>query len=345
MRRPLAVLLAAATALAVASLTTGAAQAEPLSEVTCSDEYMPTALGQLYMQVCRPADRPSSTVEVLIHGGAYNATYWDFDYQPEKYSYVHYAASRGHTTVAIDKIGSGKSAHPASALVTQTALANIVHALVGKLRSGQVAGGPFEKVVTVGHSMGSALAAIEASTYRDVDAVVLTGFSHRISLATTAKTLLQVLHPATLDPKFGLSRDPGYLTTRPGQRATVFYTPDDDPAAIQWDDQNKDIISLTELGDGVPGGFMLPTTTGMTAPVLVMNGQYDALMCDPGPLGRGDCTSSEALRAQEAPQFPNSPQVDAHVVAGAAHCLTGSHKSIESFETTFSWIEARTGQA
>src|SRR5690349_23043633 len=131
----------------------------------------------------------------------------------------------GIATFAIDCPGSGDSSQPLSALITGTGLAAVVHQVVGRLRNAGVAGTRFERVVLVGHSMGSGIVAAEAATYHDVSGVVLTGFSHSMNLVALTAIFVDGVRPALLDPVLSRrSSDPGYVTTMPGTRH-LFYDP------------------------------------------------------------------------------------------------------------------------
>jgi len=90
----------------------------------------------------------------------------------------------------------------------------------------------------VGHSPGSGVAALEAATYHDGDGVILTGATHLPSAPVVAATLTIYLHLVTLDPQLRKNgSDPGYLTTRPGQREPLFYvTRNADPQVIATDE-------------------------------------------------------------------------------------------------------------
>ncbi|KZO93144.1 hypothetical protein CALVIDRAFT_566856 [Calocera viscosa TUFC12733] len=47
--------------------------------------------------LCTPTagDKHNGSVQLLIHGIGFDASYWDFAFQPETYSYVYAAASAG----------------------------------------------------------------------------------------------------------------------------------------------------------------------------------------------------------------------------------------------------------
>ena len=131
-------------------------------------------------KLCYPRDwneaTSSKTVQFLIHGIGFDKTYWDFS---EGYSYVDAAAAAGYPTFSYDRLGVGASDHPDPIQVVQAPLQlEIAHSLVQSLRHGAFANQAFSHVAGVGHSFGSIQLVGLAATYsKDVDTVVLTGFS------------------------------------------------------------------------------------------------------------------------------------------------------------------------
>lgn len=161
------------------------------------------------------------TVLLLLHGITYGTPYWDFPYQPERYSAVNSLIQDGYATLNIDRLGSGRSAHPLSALTTLANHAETVHQIVGALRAGGVGGIPFRNVATIGHSYGSAIAWYEAALHNDVDATISTGHTNRTN-ALNASNLVATTVPAAAVPTTAgepSAIDPGYLQPRPGTRA------------------------------------------------------------------------------------------------------------------------------
>ncbi len=198
------------------------------SPVRCSEIDLPisvpTPRETMHGQLCTPASRTPTTVQLLIHGGTYNRLYWDLPYQPERYSYQRDMASHGYATFAVDRLGAGQSTKPPSVTLLDRVEAESIHQIIGHLRAGRVGGVRFDRVILVGHSLGSGVVTVEAATYHDVDGVILTGTSHQVSPVELAKSLAIYLHPVTLDPQLRKNvSDPGYFTTRPGLRGPVFY--------------------------------------------------------------------------------------------------------------------------
>ncbi len=140
-----AVLLAAGACLAP-----GTADA---AQVTCADVSVPVRVGltaqSMNGTLCVP--QGATTLQVLVPGGTYNAVYWDIGYDPQVLSYREAVNEAGIATVAVDRLGSGRSSRPLSTLVTLATQAQAVHAVIQSLRP------LFRKLVLVGHSIGSAI--------------------------------------------------------------------------------------------------------------------------------------------------------------------------------------------
>ncbi|GAP85211.1 putative alpha beta-hydrolase protein [Rosellinia necatrix] len=116
----------------------------------------------LYGQLCRPRGVAAGAgaapkVQLLVHGSTYNHTYWsslrepsDFlpgndddedDDEEEKLSWVHAATRLGYWTLAIDRLGQGRSSTPDPVNVVQSPLqAHLLHLLVRRIRDDDVLG-------------------------------------------------------------------------------------------------------------------------------------------------------------------------------------------------------------
>lgn len=131
-------------------------------------------------KICYPLtwtdQNTSTTIQFLIHGIAFDKSYWDF---AEGYSYVDAAASAGYATFSYDRLGIGASEHPDPLQIVQAPLeVEIAHSLIQSLRSGAFGKTTYTNLVGVGHSFGSIQSqSITADYPQDLDAVVLTGFS------------------------------------------------------------------------------------------------------------------------------------------------------------------------
>lgn len=319
-----AVLLAAGVCLAP-----GTADA---AQISCSDVYTPVRIGlttqSMYGRLCVP--QGARTVQVLVPGGTYNAVYWDIGVDPDVLSYRQAMNAAGIATIAVDRIGSGRSSEPPSAMVTVSAQAQAVHAVIQSLRPS------FDRVVLVGHSIGSATATTEAATYRDVDGVVITGLTHHVN-APGAVPVFTTLIPAALDPSLaGYGLDLGYLTTVAGTRYSSFHTPGtSEPGALDFDEATKGVVTAGETLDTVLITTLVPLSRQITVPVMVVMGGGDANFCGP-PLG-ADCSSGDALRASEASFYAPEARLSAYVVPGYGHALNFSPEAPAYHQAIIDW--------
>jgi pimeloyl-ACP methyl ester carboxylesterase len=304
------------------------------AQVTCSDVNTPVPIGlttqSMYGRLCVP--QGATTLQVLVPGGTYNTMYWDIGYAEDTLSYRQAMNRAGIATIAVDRLGSGRSSEPSSVLVNASVQAQAVHAVVQSLRS------RFARTVLVGHSIGSATVTTEAAKYRDVDGVVVTGLTHHVNVPG-AVPVFTTLIPAALDPslaKYGL--DLGYLTTVGGTRYSSFHTPGNTaPGALAFDEATKDVVTVGETLDTVLISTLVPLSRQITVPVMVVMGGGDANFCGP-PLG-ADCSSNEALRASEAPFYAPEARLRAHVVPGYGHSLNFSPDAPAYHQAVIDWAK------
>jgi hypothetical protein len=265
----------------------GAASA---SDAQCREYSFPVTTSQaggaaakIWGQLCTddPVRLGEQPVQVLIHGGAYDHTYFDWPYQPDRYNYVRSMTRQGFTVLNFDRLGYGHSDHPLGASLTFDVAAFTVHQLIQHLRRGSL-GRPFPTIVTNGFSMGGLIAQVEAATFHDVDALTTHAVGHYFGAPRSLVRLATVAYPALLDPKFSSrpwALDPTYLTTMPGRRV-VFYGPPGayDPAQLEYEEKDKDVVTATELADIVVKSYT-ELTQRIDAPILWTLGEYDQIWC------------------------------------------------------------------
>jgi pimeloyl-ACP methyl ester carboxylesterase len=260
------------------------------------------------------------TVQLLIHGATYNHTYWDFGtIDGVSYSYARDLAAAGFATFAIDEIGAGQSSHPLSSDITIDVAAYVAHEIVQDLRDGVIAHTKFAKVIEVGHSFGSFTTWVEAATYHDVAGAIITGAAHDTTVFS--ESIAADSYPAIDDPKFADSGlDPGYLTTKPGTRGSIFYNPaDSDPNVIAQDEATKDVISSTEIATGEPLEEST-ITQQIDVPVLVILGGDDNLFCGAEVDGASfSCSSGQELASEEASYYSPAAELRACIVPNSGH--------------------------
>ena len=276
-------------------------------------------------------------VDVLTPGATYNQAYWNWPVDPDLYSYVDKTLAAGRATFDYDRIGTGASSHPVSTEITIYTEAYVLHQIVGWLRSDL----GYRQVNSIGHSLGSVIAIQEAGSYRDVSRLVVTGLLHVPGVGLGfASTLGSLLYPAIDDPAFtALNLDLGYLTTIPGDRAADFYSSSADPAVVAYDEAHKDVVPLTDLATlattwALPPG--LNASDQITAPVLVVIGQQDAIFCTAPPLL--DCVRPAALLAGETPYYAGAASLTVDSIPDTGHDIALHPSADTSFELITSWI-------
>jgi pimeloyl-ACP methyl ester carboxylesterase len=114
----------------------------------------------------------------------YTKAYWFGLYYNVQNSWFSYAANEGYATLAIDRLGNGQSSH-SDALTAQIPLQVEILRLINEAaRSGNLplpeaySGASFDKIIAVGHSLGSVV--VNSLNWRypsDANATLLTGYA------------------------------------------------------------------------------------------------------------------------------------------------------------------------
>ncbi len=320
-------MLAATTRSAVAHAHTGPPPCERVS--------LPVALEPgaelehvVVAELCLPPGR-TATLQILLSGATYGRSYWDPPLGSGRSSYVQAMTRKGLATLNVDRLGVGDSAHPPAAQLTVSAHAYVLHQLVDAARDGTL-GAAFERVVLVGHSLGSAIALVEAARYGDVDALVLSGFlAHAAPVGAPA--LIASLQPAQLETRFA-SLPPGYLTTRPGTRGDLFYhRPGADAEMIALDEQTKETVSGAELAT-LGQASDADVSEAISVPVLSVVGEYDNVFC------LSSCAESSSPAFAEAEHYPNAPCFSSAVTSAAGHAVNLHRTAPHFFALARTWV-------
>ncbi|MCW2903678.1 MAG: alpha/beta hydrolase [Streptosporangiaceae bacterium] len=316
----------------------------PQGPARCSNVTVPASLGpglprdqKVFGRLCLPSGKPSSVLQVLVHGASYDHRYWDFPGFGGRYSYVRHMTAAGYGTLAIDQIGVGRSSHPPAVLITQAAAAYGVHEVVGAARRGAL-GPAFDRVVLAGHSFGSLTSWLEAGTYRDVDGVLASGASHAIGPGGLA-TVFSHARPAQLDPVVARSvppADPGYVSIPGARRAAFYYLPGADPAVVAQDEATRSEIPIG-VGATIPA--YVPATLRIDVPVLLVDGRFDKPFCAQGGGGSlTDCAGDATLHASEAPFFSPAARLQTTVVPDSGHDLNLQRNAGLFFDRAQRWF-------
>lgn len=276
----------------------------------------------------------SHTVQVLVHGGTYNSSYWDWPQFNGRYSYVDRAVAAGYATLAIDRIGDGASTRPASSVDTFDMQVDTLHQVLSAVREWGFGLGR-EKVELIGHSYGSLYAEGDLALHPgDADALILTGSGHTTTSVINAISRADT-YPANNLPRFrALGLDDGYLTSTPGlaSRAALVYDPAKaDPRVIQFDADTMDTLDLTEARTRpIDQGAL---SIRIQVPVLLIDGNTDNHYCG---LDVDDCSSLSAFHASEAPYFSPAARLTTELV-DSGHSIQLSYANAHADAEMLRW--------
>ncbi|KAH7097415.1 hypothetical protein BKA62DRAFT_623977 [Auriculariales sp. MPI-PUGE-AT-0066] len=306
----------------------------------------------IFFHFCTPSEptERSKTVQILAHGeftcrkgvtwltnatgATYTQEYWNVQYKPEVYSYERAALAQGYSILSYDALGSGRSAHPDPLNVVQLPLlTQLVVGIVQAVRSGtlappHIALPDFDKIVYMGHSLGSLTlnTALAESPDLPVDAAVFTGFTHSgeaISNLTLAHGDLQIASQ-TFPDRFGSLSD-GYTVV---QDRTIFYAPPGsyEEGAFEYDTANQDTASVG-LAFTLRSGFV--PTPAYSGHVLAVIGDQDVTFCNqPG------CANV----FQEAAFYSAAASFEAQVIPNTGHVLNLHKSSVATYTVILDWL-------
>jgi pimeloyl-ACP methyl ester carboxylesterase len=130
-----------------------------------------------------PAKGKQKGVTLYLHGLGLGEWLWNFQ-AVKSYNFVAGMARLRHASVSVDRLGYGASDKPANGRASCIgSQADVAHQIVGQLKAGTyTATGAqprkFKRVALAGHSAAGQIAITEASTYRDLKALVVVSFSY-----------------------------------------------------------------------------------------------------------------------------------------------------------------------
>ncbi|EHK42388.1 hypothetical protein TRIATDRAFT_201581 [Trichoderma atroviride IMI 206040] len=228
------------------------------------------------------------SILILTHGILESSLYWNPGFPGgESYSLVSAAVAAGYSTLTYDRVGVASSS-PANSLSeaqfgVETAILNqLVHYAKTTISA--------SKVALVGHSYGSYLSAATASQVA-VDAVVLTGFSGTLQFFAPFLAGSNLRVARIQDPLRWGHLDSGYLTSSDvyAEAYGFFAEPFFEHRVAEW---NFNVDSQPFGVGGLPSLLATEIPYGnITAPVLVLQGQYDLPSCGGNCLGLLNSTS------------------------------------------------------
>jgi pimeloyl-ACP methyl ester carboxylesterase len=285
--------------------------------VTLSDGNTYTIAGFLYYNGSY-RNRP---LQVLVHGGTYNHTYWDTPtINGHSYSYARFMAEHGYALLAIDQLGTGESSKPDGDFVTLNETASSLHQVLVRMRSANnPLGNAFQQIVLVGHSFGSINAILVQGTYHDADALVVTGLGH-------------VPHELPISPDLipVLAQFPYFPLPAEVRSALFYFAGNADPDVIAYDNQNlADLLTRGQLFTTFAAIFnpAADHVGEVTGPVLVQLGEHDALW-------------PSAFAAGEAAYYSSASRVTVESLAGVGHAFNNHLNNKTGWRSIDQWISS-----
>lgn len=192
------------------------------------------------------------------HALTTGAWYWDIPFEQDRYSIARKIVRESNVSfLALNKLGYGQPDHPYRSsdrpngtTVTIEALADASHQVTQQLRADG-----YEHVGLIGHSAGSEESELHAGLYQDVDALILSGFTHLPTTRFTAQY-------ATAEVPRALTDDYPFFFGDHDTRDSFLFTDQADPELVK---------ALHPLVNETPAGEILsigPQPSRLVAPLI-----------------------------------------------------------------------------
>ncbi len=295
--------------------------------VPCSgDSKTHTVRGHLTGPASVLGSTESTSGTFYLHGLELGEWFWQLPV--DGFNHAEELAKRGHVSVTIDRLGYGASDHASGYKSCVGTHANIAHQIVQQLRAGSYGGDlhpKFARVALAGHSLGAAIAQVEAYTFRDVDAVAL------LSYADIALSLSAVLTSTSWGPICGLGGKP----SAKGAPGYSFFTRDQadyrknflaqaPPDVLSYADGERRINPCGDLLSAVPAAVVSGISANrIKVPVLLM-------------MGNKDLVFDSSRIALQKPLYGGPTTV--RVLPGATHGLTVDRTAAEFRNALEEWL-------
>jgi len=263
---------------------------------------------------------------LYLHGLELGEWFWQLPV--DGFNHAEELAKRGHVSVTIDRLGYGASDHESGYKSCVGTHANIAHQIVQQLRAGTYGGSAhpkFGRVALAGHSLGGAIAQVEAYTFKDVDAVAI------LSYADTALSLSALLTSTSWGPICGLGGKP----SAKGAPGYVFFTHDQadyrknflaqaPPDVLSYADGERRLNPCGDLLSAVPAAVVSGISVNrIKVPVLLM-------------MGNKDLVFDSSRLALQKPLYGGPTTV--RVLDGATHGLTVDRTAAEFRAALEEWL-------
>lgn len=279
---------------------------------------------------------PRTAVTLYYHGLSYGEFFWHFRGVPG-YDFASKLARAGQVSLVVDRLGYGASGKPPGMMSCYGSQADVAHQMVGALRSGAYrdasgAAPKFGKVILAGHSGSGYSVQDEAYSYKDIDGLIVVGFSDNgaspLAISNAGRT--QMVCATGGERQAGDSGPSGYAyfgqTPQDFQQGSFFNA---DPAVVDAVTQLRSRDPCGETGSAASTGMVdNARTREVTVPVLLVDGDHDAYFPPPA-------ADMEKL------QFSGSHDVTAVTLAATGHALTLGRTAPVFAATVADWLNRR----
>ncbi len=254
-------------------------------------------------------------VNVLVHDTGTGGWFWGMD-SPRRFDYARQLARQGETSLVLTRLGYDENPLGSGRDTCLGAQATMLHQVVQHLKSGNFrftgdvgtttphAG----HVVVHGHGVGSAVAQLEASTFDDVEGLVLMSWT---DLQFSQRAVAEATRQGTTC--LGAADYASFGESRADYRSLLFSSA---PARVQR--QAARLRNDVPCGDVLSLGTMVTSlalgTSDIEAPVQLLFGAQDARIRD----GAAD---------QQADRFSSAESVRTRTFPGAGSALPLERKA------------------
>ncbi|CAJ2506025.1 Uu.00g001550.m01.CDS01 [Anthostomella pinea] len=292
----------------------------------------------IYAQLCLPEPAQDKHVlQILSHGGAFDHRYFAAEIDPAQYSYVYAAVMAGYTVLNYDRLGNGLSQKPDAYDIVQGAVSiEILHSLTkmardGTLLSASIAGypslpstlpplAPFDKVVHVGHSLGSQTTAAFLKRYgAESSGAILTGFTFPLHSALGPAGIYSFEYAASNNPALYGALGSGYIVpSSPTVLQSLFFHRNGTSDPTGFTDEalayGESIKQPFAIGDALSARGLLDFgySPSFAGPLQFFLGEFDYLVCG------GDCKGNFDPDYPKS-VYPNATAIETYVQPGAGH--------------------------
>ena len=318
------------------------ATASDMPGARCEELVIPVKLGadgwfthEVRGTLCGGGDSAGKTLAVMVSGAGYDSLYWDFPYEPDRYSFARAALRRGLATFNFDRLGMGRSDRPFGLLLgvdnQAYALGQIIETLLDRY--------DFRAVVTLGHSFGSTISLAHALAFpHHADGLVLTGFVHNSNPGFGLAMRDGIDVAAFKGPYAGRIFDPTYVISKPDSRLEIFYSAENmDPMVAKVDEINRQTTAIGEVIT-MPKYFK-EQSRALGVPTFTLVGEDDFVVCG----GAVECTDHDRILDWESKFFPPQACHEMVVLENTNHNANLHLNAADSFRLILDWVERRVG--